>query len=396
MSRTPAICGGAPAFPDGPPTWQPHVAAVDEALRESVARGDWNRYHGPASAALVERLQQLVGVEFVIPASSGTIAVELALRGVGVEPGDEVILAAYDFPGNFRAVEAIGATPVLVDIDPQTTCLDVEQAATAIGSRTKAIVASHLHGGLVDLPRLREIANAAGSVAIVEDACQAPGAIVFGKPAGAWGDVATFSFGGSKLLSAGRGGAIATARADVQQKIKVFGERGNLAFPLCELQATVLLPQLEHLVADNMRRLAAARTIATCCEAVAGLTPVCILSDVSEPAFYKLGIAYDGTALGGYTRAEFCAAAQAEGIALDAGFRGFAMRGGRRCRRFGDLPHARAAAHQTMLLHHPVLLQADAVVTRTAEVIAELADLFHRRAVKFAGLPHGDPQTDSA
>ena len=296
----------------------------------------------------------------------------------------------------FEAKVLKSATPVLVDIDPQTKCLDVEQAATAIGSRTKAIVASHLHGGLVDLPRLREIANAAGSVAIVEDACQAPGAIVFGKPAGAWGDVATFSFGGSKLLSAGRGGAIATARADVQQKIKVFGERGNLAFPLCELQATVLLPQLEHLVADNMRRLAAARTIATCCEAVAGLTPVCILSDVSEPAFYKLGIAYDGTALGGYTRAEFCAAAQAEGIALDAGFRGFAMRGGRRCRRFGDLPHARAAAHQTMLLHHPVLLQADAVVTRTAEVIAELADLFHRRAVKFAGLPHGDPQTDSA
>jgi dTDP-4-amino-4,6-dideoxygalactose transaminase len=139
--------------------------------------------------------------------SSGTIAVELALRGLKVAAGDEVILAAYDFPGNFRAIEAIGARPMLVDLAPGTWTLDVDHVEAAISPVTKAIVVSHLHGSLADMQRLCELANERG-LTIVEDACQVPGASISGRPTGSWGDCGILSFGGSKLLTAGRGGAI--------------------------------------------------------------------------------------------------------------------------------------------------------------------------------------------
>ena len=115
-----------------------------------------------------------------------------------------MILAAYDFPGNFRSVEAVGARPVLVDIDPRTWCLDSGRIAAAVSPATRAVIVSHLHGGLADMAQICEIASA-HHLSVIEDACQAAGAQVQGRPAGAWGDAAVLSFGGSKLLTAGRG-----------------------------------------------------------------------------------------------------------------------------------------------------------------------------------------------
>lgn len=326
--------------------WRPDAELVAERLREAVESGTWSRYEGPNLAALVERLAELVGAEFVLPCSSGTVGVEIALRGAGVEAGDEVILGGYDFPGNFRAIEAIGALPVLVDLEPRTRCLDVLQIAAACGSRTKAVIATHLHGAFVDMPRLKEIA-AEHKLAVVEDACQAVGGVITDRPAGSWGDVGVLSFGGSKLLTAGRGGAVVTRRADVFQRMKVFCERGNQAFPLSELQATVLLPQLEHFAERQRQRLRAARRLRTALRNVDGLRPPDEQDD-RQPAYYKLGFAYDARRLGGYDRAVFAAAARAEGIALDTGFRGFVRRSPARCRRVGDLTVAATAAESTL------------------------------------------------
>ena len=383
---TPAICGGRPALASGPPRWPPDDPEIADALQRAYRDGSWGSYHGPNGEAIIARLREMIGVEHAMLCSSGTIAVEIALRGVGVEPDDEVILAGYDFPGNFRAIEAIGALPVLVDLDPASRCLDVAQVAAACGPRTKAVVATHLHGGLVDMPRLAEIAKAHG-IAVVEDVCQAPGAIVAGRPAGAWGDVAVFSFGGSKLLTAGRGGAIVTPRADIMQRMKIYCDRGNQAFPLSELQAAVLLPQLEKLPARHAQRLRAARRLSDRLSTVPGLSPAaCSLPD-SEPAYYKLGILYEAESVGGCTREQFAAAARAEGIALDTGFRGFTRRGGRRCRRVGELPVATSAGEQTLVLHHPVLLEADVVIDLVGIVLSNLTELFRRGGVDFLSLP---------
>jgi perosamine synthetase len=361
------------------PKWPRPSAAVQAALAAAYADGSWGRYHGPHSDQLVESLCGLCATKHAWACSSGTIAVELALRGLKVGPGDEVILAAYDFPGNFRAIEAIGARPVLVDLAANSWTLDIEQVATAISPQTKAVIASHLHGSLADMPRLRDLADQRG-LAIVEDACQVPGALVTGKPAGSWGDCGVLSFGGSKLLTAGRGGAIVTNREDVSQRIKIYCERGNNAFPLSELQAAVLVPQIPELAAANRHRRQSVELILAECPTLPGLLPLQLPADPqNQPAFYKLPwlLAGNNDACDSpefeQRRRGFIAAIQAEGVAMDEGFRGFARRTNQRCRVVGNLTNARRAAASTVILHHPVLLEPADTIRRLAQAINKVA-----------------------
>ena len=366
-----AIRGGPPACPQGPPPWPPRDPAVEAALRQVYADGDWGRYHGAQCASLAGELAEFHVTEHVTLCCSGTIAVELALRGLGVGPGDEVMLAAYDFPGNFRAIEAAGARPVLVDVDPRDWNLDAAGLSAALQSNCKALIVSHLHGGVVPMRELMEFAAAHG-LAVVEDACQAAGGMVEGRRAGVWGHAGVLSFGGSKLLTAGRGGAVLTADAAIHQRIKVYSDRGNQAFPLSELQAAVLRPQLQQLPQRNARRLAAVDRLVAALSGAPQVVPLPCRAPDSQPAYYKLGLQYHG-AEDGPTREEFLAAVQAEGVALDAGFRGFAGRGPRRCRKAGDLQHARAAAERMMVLHHPVLLESDETIDQVAAAITKVA-----------------------
>src|SRR5262249_47486211 len=125
--------------------------------------------------------------------------------------------------------------------------------AAAVRPASKALIVSHLHGGLV---AMREVmaAAAAHGLGVVEDAAQAPGAQVQGRPVGSWGDVGVLSFGGSKLLSAGRGGALLMRDPAIHQHARRGSFRGNQVSPLSELQAAVLLPQLEKLAERNRAR----------------------------------------------------------------------------------------------------------------------------------------------
>lgn len=337
-----------------------------DALEAALADGSWGQYLGPHVGRLSAALTEFFDLPYAYPCCSGTFAVELALRSLPVEAGDEVILAGYDFPGNFRAIEAIGARPVLVDVDPANWNLDDQQLSAAIGPCTRAVLVSHLHGGLVRMGAVLEIAKR-HRLAVVEDICQAPGAVVEGRLAGTWGDVATLSFGGSKLLTAGRGGAILTRRADLYQRAKIFCEQGNHAFPLSELQAAVLLPQLAKLQERNSRRLAAVERLVEGLGDLKSLRPVEKLPDSSVPVFYKLGFRYDVAS--GRPRTDFIAAARAEGVAIDAGFRGFALRSQKRCRTSGDLAGCRLAAESALVLHHPVLLEPDETIDRVAAAL---------------------------
>lgn len=374
-----AIDGGEPVLPEGPPNWPQPDDDVRAALEAVYTDGSWGRYLGPHTTTLEGLIAKLCGTNHVRLCSSGTIAVELALRGLKVVPGDEVILAAYDFPGNFRAIEAVGARPVLVDLAPNTWRLDDDALTQAIGPATKAIIVSHLHGWLVRMDRVCAIAAERG-VVVVEDACQVPGALVAGKPAGSWGDCGLLSFGGSKLLTAGRGGAIVTNREDVAQRIKVFSERGNDAFPLSELQAAVLVPQIAKLASANEKRLAAVQRLMSQLAAVSGLLiPEPPVTSDFRPASYKLPMLLGGTNDDCSSpdfeqrRSRFIAAVQAEGVAIDEGFRGFVRRSVGRCRVVGDLASARRASAATVLLHHPVLLEPMDTIDRVAKAIGKVA-----------------------
>jgi perosamine synthetase len=368
-----AIEGGPPVFPEGAPSWPMPDDDVRDMLMSTCAGALWGKYAGPFTTALCTALRELHDIEYVLPCCSGTFAVELALRAVGVRADDEVILAGYDFPGNFRAIEAVGAMPVLADIDPRTWCLDVHQfgrqetgsGQPLVGTRTRALIVSHLHGGLAEMQQLGDVARSHG-VAIVEDACQAHGAYWHGRAAGAWGDVGVLSFGGSKLLSAGRGGAILTNDPHVYQRAKIHVQRGNDAFPLSELQAAVLLPQISKLRQRNASRRTSVQLLRDACGDMASLELVHVDEVRGSPSYYKVAFRYAGPAVRQVSRDQILAALTAEGLDMGPGFRGFARRGPRRCRKVGPLTHSAAAAEETFLLHHPVLLESPAVIGRVA------------------------------
>jgi dTDP-4-amino-4,6-dideoxygalactose transaminase len=320
--------------------------------------------------------------------------VELALRGLGVGPGDEIVLAAYDFEANIKDIFALGATPVLAEIRADDAQLDVERLEDLDSDKVKAVLVSHLHGGIVNMPRLREIADRRGW-GIVEDVCQSPGACIAGRRAGMWGDVAVMSFGGSKLLTAGRGGAVVSNRDDVMQRIRLHVERGNDLSPLSELQSALLLPQLAQLDERNRVRHANATHLAKRLREEAGLKPLRSLpSDLSppfsdlrdsrgadaaplawqdRPAYYKFAAWYDGAAFAQLPREVFCAALRAEGFAFWPGFPALHhTHSSRRFRTFHELTNADRAGEQLVVLHHPILLGSAADMDLAAEAVGKV------------------------
>jgi perosamine synthetase len=365
-----------PAFPNGPPSWPLPDEDVRAAILAAYASGAWGKYDGPSGAALQERLCETFHVDHAVLCSSGTIAVELALRGLKVNAGDEVILPGYDFPGNFRAIEAIGARPVLVDVLPNSWTIDPAQMKAAVSAQTKAVIVSHLHGDLADLQTIMPLANELG-LKVLEDACQVPGAMIGDQPAGSFGDASVLSFGGSKLLTAGRGGAVLTSQADVAQRIRVFSFRGNEAFPLSELQAAVLIPQLARLESRTTIRAESIQRLRKLLQELDALVPA-PGQNTNRSAYYKFAWRYlpaaaeRETDCSHPTRDTIIRALQAEGIAIDAGFRGFNRRSANRCRIVGDLPNCESAATSTLLLHHPVLLQGAEQIDLLAAAIKRI------------------------
>jgi len=368
----PAILGGEPIRPEGPPSWPPAWEEVSEALARSLREGDWGKYDGPNARLLADRLASYHQVEFVELCCSGTFAIELALRSLPVGPGDEVILAAYDFIGNFNDIVAVGARPVLVDLDLENWNLNPDLIAEAIGPATRAILVTHLHGGVVPMRAVMNIAREHG-LWVIEDACQMPGAIIEGRRAGAWGDVGILSFGGSKLLSAGRGGALLTSSPEIKQRAQIYCNRGNHAYPLSELQAAVLIPQLERLDERNSRRAAGVSKLAARLMGVPGLKLLRNRAESTSPGYYKLGFQYDGESFGGLSRERFVAAARAEGIEFNVGLRSFHLcRSSRRFRKVGELAVATSADANMIVLHHPVLLEGDEALDQVARCIQKL------------------------
>ncbi len=368
MNQLPlAIQGGAPTFLAGPPKWPVADDAIGKSIDQALVSGEWGIYEGELTARLHQQLQSEFQLDHSLLCSSGTISVELALRGVGVKAGDEVVLSAYDFPGNFRSIEAIGAVPVLVDVVANGWVMDHEKVVAAISKETSAILVSHLHGQAAEVDAIAEICRPRG-IKIVEDVCQSPGGRHQGKMLGLRGDVATFSFGGSKLLTAGRGGAILSNDEAMIQRAKIFAHRGNDAFPLSQIQAALLLPQLKKLQVRNQRRQQSALKIADAVNRLSALSSVTRSAyEDSTGSFYKLPVLLDANS--SIDRATFLDVIQAEGVALDIGFRGFAKRSKRRCRRVGSLSNAISAAENTMLLHHPILLTDDDQIERLIDAI---------------------------
>jgi perosamine synthetase len=353
----PALLGGTPMRPQGPPAWPPADPEILDVLQQAGREGWWGKYQAGQCDALEAWLRAYHAVDHVLLCGSGNYAVELGLRALKIEPGDEVILADYDYPGNFLSIHAVGATPVLVDVNPHNWNLSLDAVREAISPTTKAILAAHLHGGRAPMRELMTLAREQGLL-VLEDAAQAAGALLDGRRAGTWGDVGVLSFGGSKLLSAGRGGALLTPHADAAQRARNHLMRaGNIVCPLTELQAALLLPQCGKLDERNAVRWANVQVLCEGLAEVPGVRPFVNAAEAPLPAFFKLGFQLDESAFG-LARPRLVEAMRAEGFAVDEGFvPAHVARSPKRFRQGSTLAEAGIAGGRCVQLHHPLLLE---------------------------------------
>jgi dTDP-3-amino-3,4,6-trideoxy-alpha-D-glucose transaminase len=238
------------------PLLQERIAAVIESGRYIL---------GPEVEAFENEFAEYLGARHCIGVANGTDAITIALRALGVEPGDEVVLPSFTFYATAEAAVNAGATPVFCDIDPDTFCVTRETVERAITPRTKAIVAVHLFGNVAPVPDLMDL-----GLPVLEDAAQAAGATLNGRNAGSLGHAATFSFFPSKnLYCLGDGGAVITNDPEVAERVKrlrFHGSEDKVTFVdvgynsrLDELQAAALRVLLPELDGWNESRRAAAR-----------------------------------------------------------------------------------------------------------------------------------------
>jgi perosamine synthetase len=219
---------------------------------------------GENVAAFERRFAQACQVRDAVALSSGTAALHLALLAHGIGAGDEVITTAFSFAATANVILLVGATPVFVDIEPDTYTIDAALVEAAITARTKAILPVHLYGHPCDLKRLVPLAEAY-NIALIEDACQAHAAKIDGKPVGGFG-TGCFSFYATKNITTGEGGMVTTNDPKIAERVRLLRNHGqreryyhtSLGYNLrmTEMQGALGLVQLEKLEQFTERRMA--------------------------------------------------------------------------------------------------------------------------------------------
>lgn len=348
--------------------------AVNESVHRCLADGHWRNYSGPSLDRLSAWFQSHLGQPFVRFCSSGTLGVELALRSLHLRSGDEVLLCGYDYPGNFRAIEDCNAKVVLSNpAKSHLWSLDTDTIEQSVAPETRAMIVSHLHGELAPMDRIMPWARERGIV-VIEDACQAMGGILQNRPVGSWGDLSVFSFGGSKLVSAGRGGAVLTSNPLFAQRMTRYCEKGNDAFAISELQAAALVPQCERLQQDHSIRACNAEKLIREISPFEWIRVPPGSTTENSPAFYKLGLLCDFATVS-MDRERVLRNWKEQGIAVGEGFPGFANRSCKRFRSNESLDATARLAASTIVFHHSHLLDpltGESSVDRVVEAIAGL------------------------
>lgn len=205
---------------------QPSITELEiRYVTDAVTHG-W----GPNCYQYIEKFEQqfsaYLGSRYAVATSSCTGALHLGLAAAGIGPGDEVILADTNWIASVAPVVHLGATPVFVDILPDSWCLDPEAVAKAITSRTKAIIAVHLYGNLCQMDSLKKLADKHGLL-LVEDAAEALGSQFYGQKAGSIADFGVFSFHGTKTMTTGEGGIFVTNNANLYEKVLTLSNHGR-------------------------------------------------------------------------------------------------------------------------------------------------------------------------
>jgi len=314
------------------PIWPQYDEAERKALTEVLESRLWWRTPGTRTLAFEQDFAKFHGAKQGIAVTNGTAALEVTMSALGIGPGDEVIIPDFTFVATASAVLYAGALPVMVDVSPETYCIDPQLAEAAISPRTKAIIAVHLGGHPADLDALTELARKKG-IALVEDSSHAHATEWKGKRIGAHGTAGTFSFQASKLMTAGEGGIIISNDDKFERLARSVHDCGRMPgewfyshyingsnYRLSEWQGALLSVQLTRLDAQTQKRHANARLLDKLLSQVPGITPQKLDSRCTRNGHYAYIFQVDSQQFAGAGTERLIEAMNAEGIPNQASY----------------------------------------------------------------------------
>lgn len=330
-----AILGGAPLREEPFHPWPIRDAAEEAALARVLQSGNWGGYPSPnvEASAFAARFAEHCGAGYGVCCANGSVAIELALHAAGLAAGDEVIVPAYTFVATASSVAFCHGVPVFVDVDPETYCIDPAGIRAAITDKTRAIIVVHLACNMADMDAVAAIAKE-HELLVIEDCAHAHGHRWRGRGAGSLGDLSTFSFQSSKLMTAGEGGIVLTSDDTLHQRLQSLvncgrKEPGYDAYPgrvlgrnarLTEWQAALLSAQLSRLDDQTDRRILRAGQLQERLRHRPGLSFTRPHEANDRRAIYQFIVKYDPAGFAGLPRDRFLEALRAEGVPAEGDF----------------------------------------------------------------------------
>lgn len=328
-----ALLGGPKAVTREPPAW-PFFDESDKASLFAVLESRvWGGYHETVPE-LERRFAAYHQTKYGIATANGTVSLEIALAAAGILPGDQVIVPPITFVASASAILRVGAVPVFVDIDPDTINLDPEAVEAAINERTRAIVLVHFAGCPANLDAFAELCSK-HKLILIEDCAHAHGAEWRGRRVGSFGEFGSFSFQGSKNMTAGEGGILVTNDAQLAERARAISNQGRRSggawyehpslgtnARLTGFQAALLLNQLERLPEQVATRSKRAAQLADGLRRIGGLrpTPEVLEARITAHSFHLFSMRFDASAFGDIPRSRIIKALQAEGLPVTAGY----------------------------------------------------------------------------
>jgi dTDP-4-amino-4,6-dideoxygalactose transaminase len=388
-----AIHGGTPVRTKPFEGWPVFGREEEEALLAVLRSGTWGSLDGTYVKRLEVEFAELQGARHGIACVNGTMALSVALKALGIGPGDEVLVPPYTFIATASAALMIGAIPVFVDVDLETLLIDPALIDAAVTPRTKAIIPVHHGGSPADMDGVMAAAHRHG-LKVVEDAAQAHGAAWRGRPVGAIGDIGTFSFQSSKPINAGEGGIMLTNDDELDELLwsyrNVGRRRGGEWYEhvrlgwnlrMTEFQAAVILEQMKRMPAQQAHRTEAAAYLDARMSEIPGVVPLKVPDGVTAHSWYTYHWRWLGAANGGLPKMELSRALRAEGV---PNFHGYTPlnRNQAVCDEIARLggpapvacPNAeRAERDEVLMLSLPILMGTHADLDDVVEAVAKVA-----------------------
>src|SRR5256885_1507765 len=396
-----ALLGGRKAKTKPFPHWPMYDEKERRALTEVLESRIWWRTPGTKTLEFERAFAAFHGARHGIAVTNGTAALEVAMAGLGITAGDEVILPNFTFVATASAVLFANALPVLVDVDPETYCIDPDLVEDAITSRTKAIIAVHMGGHPADLDRLKKIASRK-RLALIEDSAHAHASEWRGQRVGTFGVAGTFSFQASKLITAGEGGMIISNSDKFEVHARSVHDCGRMPgewfyshfvygsnYRLSEWQGAILQVQLGRLDQQTKRRHENARLLDRLLREIPGITPQKLDERCTRNGQYAYIFHVNKKVFAGLSTERFIEAMNAEGIPNQASYPPLhqldMFRNGEYRKRLSGkqakdkhkflkqkLPATEKAAWETVWLPQPVLLGDEEDMHEIAAAIGKI------------------------